>query len=321
MRSEPLVNLALTLLGCTQKELAARMGVSTSQISKWKKGEYMSHDMEEKLAHIAGIGDSDPEFVLMAGSLEDAAKWERLLRYLADSAVFGAETGYHTYRLEEDEEADLLHWSTFDTLREMGVEIPKPFPAELDFDYEQAGVSDDEADARIDALFENPYVSLISAIYKSYVDVYGFYAAYVGHLIDELELYDEPACNIEPCLLSLAAAKLDEPPALAHNFNKFRYKTNKDYTEWLSFLKDKAFQAGMPLRAELLDLVNHSHDSLGHDAEAESLGFNESRLHPDIYMNELLVGMRVIHQVLPAILKKLGIEDDFQLDSSELSLR
>jgi hypothetical protein len=35
-------------------------------------------------------------------------------------------------------------------------------------------------------------------------------------------------------------------------------------------------------------------------------------------MNELLVGMRVIHQVLPAIMKKLGIDEEFKLDTSEL---
>jgi len=60
----------------------------------------------------------------------------------------------------------------------------------------------------------------------------------------------------------------------------------------------------------------------GHTAEAEALGFNAVRLHPDIYMNELLQGLRTIHQVLPAIMKKLGMDEkDFTLDRSELHIK
>ncbi|WP_269789908.1 hypothetical protein [Stenotrophomonas sp. Iso1] len=82
----------------------------------------------------------------------------------------------------------------------------------------------------------------------------------------------------------------------------------------------KGFSRSPPLRTELMKMVHASHDQLGHDAEAESLGFNGSRIHPDAYMNELLVGMRTIHQVLPAILKKLEIFDEFQIDGSDLRL-
>lgn len=45
------------------------------------------------------------------------------------------------------------------------------------------------------------------------------------------------------------------------------------------------------------------------------VGFNDRRLHPDIYMDELLVGMRLIHQVLPTVMMKLKIDEkDFRLD-------
>ncbi len=60
-----------------------------------------------------------------------------------------------------------------------------------------------------------------------------------------------------------------------------------------------------------MDMVRGSQDDLSHSAEAESRGFNTNRIHPDIYMNEQLVGIRVIHQVLPAIMKKLGMETEF----------
>jgi transcriptional regulator with XRE-family HTH domain len=311
MGTESLITLVLQRLGCTQKELALRLSVSPAQISKWKNGEHMSVEVGAKLGELAGIGDSDPDFVFLAGSLQDAEKWKVLLRYLADLAADGSETGYHTYRLEDEEEAELLYGHTFSVLQQMGVEIPQPFPTELACDHD----SDDD---RLEDTLSQPLASLIIAIYRSYTDVYGFYAAYVSNLIDELELYEPPACDIEPCLLELAACKI-EPPKLASRFSEFKRKTTREYEERLEFIKEKAFRAGLPIRAELLDLIHESHGALGSDAEAESLGFNKSRLHPDIYMNEILVGMRIIHQVLPAIMEKLGL-DNFQLDESKLRL-
>jgi hypothetical protein len=66
-----------------------------------------------------------------------------------------------------------------------------------------------------------------------------------------------------------------------------------------------------------MDLVRSDADDLVDEVESE-LGSNANRLHPDVYMNELLVGMRMLHQVLPVILKKLNIE--FKLDGSLLQL-
>ncbi len=82
MDGEALVQLALSALSCTQKQLAAKLGQNAHQISKWKQGEHMSSETEEKLRTIAGIGDKDPRFVLWAGSIEQASKWERLMRLI-----------------------------------------------------------------------------------------------------------------------------------------------------------------------------------------------------------------------------------------------
>jgi hypothetical protein len=86
----------------------------------------------------------------------------------------------------------------------------------------------------------------------------------------------------------------------------------------LATLKKQPMRASIPLKAELLDLVYDSADDGGQQADAESLGFNDNRLHADIYMNELLVSSRLIHQVLPKILEKLEIK--FTVDDSELRL-
>ncbi|GAC1376379.1 MAG: hypothetical protein NVS3B3_15170 [Aquirhabdus sp.] len=316
--STAFIELALKMLSCNQKELATRLDVSPTQISKWKKGEHMSNDMEDKFRALLNIGEMDPAFIVQAGSLEDAAKWEKLIHYLADMANENSETGYYNPPLTEEE--DFLCWQTFNVLKEMGVTIPKKFPTDLDIDYE--GVDDEQTEVIWDTIESNPLSSLIYQIYKALTDVYGFYAAYISDLIDDddLGLYDTSAANIEPCLLSLAASKVDINQKIAPKFMDFEIQTKKDYTKWLIELKDNAFRAGIPLKAELLDLVHDGHDELGHDAERESLGFNKSRIHPDIYMNELLVGMRIVHQVLPLIMKKLEIYDEFTLDESKLRL-
>ncbi len=317
MDAKALVQLGLQILSCSQKELALRLGVSPTQISKWKKGEHMSRDMEEKIREILTIGDRNPEFVLWAGSLQEADKWEKLIHFLAEMAIDHAETGYDTYPLHD--ELGLLSCETFSVLRGMGVDLPKKFPDELDLDYD----NDDFYDERILSVLleDNPYSSLIYKIYKSLNDVYGFYSAYLSDLLQEDELIGTSADNIEPCLMQLAACKIEDDKGLASRFGEFKYGVTKDYEDWINLVKETAFRAGIPLRAELLELVYDSHDSLGHEAEAESFGFNSTRIHPDIYMNELLCGMRMIHQVLPAIMKKLGIYDEFELDESNLRIR
>jgi transcriptional regulator with XRE-family HTH domain len=304
------VDLALKTLGIKQKELAKRLGVSPPQITKWKNNEYMSEEMEGKIAKLLNIGGLDPSVVAWAGSVKDARKWSKLFEDMAKTAVFGAETGYGCYPLEN--ESGLLALTTVNTLFAMGIPPPNGFPKEL-----EGGDDDDEDEVREN----NPYYALVGDIYQALTDVYGFYAAYVDDLVCHDRLIDilGTAENIEPCLMTLAASKLERvDDSFAPGLQKFRYETERDYTKWLMSLKESAIEAGIPLRAELLDMVNCGDDELGHKAEAEALGFNKTRLHPDIYMNEILVGMRTIHQVLPAIMKKLEIFDDFELDRSEL---
>ncbi|MGV8001787.1 helix-turn-helix transcriptional regulator [Photorhabdus temperata subsp. temperata] len=309
MISDALVELALRALSCTQKELAGQLGVSPSQITKWKKGEHMSLDMEKKLRDVAMIGELDPQFILWAGSYEEAVKWQKLIYCLAEMTHENAETGYVTDPLQGD--IDILCSKVSRVLTDMGIKPPKSFPEELDVD-------EDDEEEFWEAVEKDNYANIIYKIFNALNNVYGFYAAYISDFIydEELDLFETEAGNIESCLVALAACKIEVDTKLAPKYREFKYNILKDYEEWLNIVKDKAFQAGIPLRAELLKLVYNSGDNLGLEAEAESLGFNSSRIHPDIYMNELLVGMRVIHQVLPAILKKLEIDKEFELDPS-----
>jgi transcriptional regulator with XRE-family HTH domain len=321
MTDSALVSLVLKTLKCSQKELALRLGVSEGQISKWKVGEHMSLEMDERLRKLAKIkSDEDVTLVLAVGA-EAAVKWRRLIAYLAEHANETGETGYVTAPLADHEEWSICE-NTFMALRDMGVAMPTGFPAELEFVLKNTDDADD-IDAQWEAIEQDPHAGLIVKIFSALNDVWGFYAAYISHLIYDDEIRDkaEHADDIESDLVALAASKIEDvDPAVAPRFDEFVVKTEKDYRKWLLELKRCAIRLGVPLKAEIMDLVYEHHDALGHTAEVESLGFNDGQLHPDIYMNEVVTGMRMVHQMLPAILEKLGMKEDFELDRSELSL-
>ena len=315
-----LIELALKTLSCNQKGLAQKLGVSSTQITKWKKGEYMSSEMENKLRAMLNLSQIDyPDFILLTGSEEQAKKWEKLIVFLAEQAVENDETGYEPYQLTDTPK--LLCANTMQVLNDMGVIIPQVFPEDLDIDYDYMHYDNDQT-GPFEIAINNPIAALIYDIFETLTNLSGFYQAYISDLMDDevLNFDMTPAVNIEPCLIELAAAKQTPDEKFAPSFRSFRKMVLAEYKEWLDIVKLTAIRHGVPLRAELTDLIYRESSEIGAAAEAQSLGLNEARLHPDIYMNELLVGMRTIHQILPFIMKKMGIYDEFYLNESDFYL-
>lgn len=308
-----LIELAMKHQECNQKELAAMLGVSPTQITQWKKDEHMSFAMRDKLGDLANLDGFDPTVIKVFGDPETAEKWLNLFIFLAEMADDDAETGYVS-GLTDDEFIDV---HTVSTLTDMGVTFPKSFPEELDVDYK--GLLDDEddlGDEKYMKFMEHPMVSLIKDLYDAAVDVNGFYYAYINHILhdERLRLDDTRACNIPYSLMDLAGTKIDIDRDIAPKFDQFSGQTKSDYREWLYILKKTAISHGVPLEAEVMDMVHQSHDELGVQAEFKAFGLHRGRLHPDIYQNEMLIGMRTIHQILPQIIKHFDIPITFDTD-------
>jgi hypothetical protein len=215
------------------------------------------------------------------------SKWYNLFVKLSDEAVKQSESGYC---IEVDEYAIL---DFFNICEEMGNPVPKTYPKNAS---------------------KSPHANFAREVFKAWNGVAGFRAAYMGDLPEPCL---EDAIDLESMLIRLSATKVLRKAENFPNTRTFSDKTRKDTEYLINRIKNVCFKENHPQREDFMALINLSANSLRDKAEREALGFNKNRLHPDHLMDEILVNLRLIHQVLPVILQKLGIEK-FQIDHAAL---
>ena len=320
MSSQSLIKELIKKHGGTQAVCAAFLGVSSTQISAWKKDGYMSYAMQEKIKTYLGHEDMDAGFVTQAGSAEDAKKWLALISYLAVDADQGNETGYDTSLTDN---LELTSAMVFHALTDMGFTIPQTYPKHLELDFLNMFDGDVDKTTALEKMLEaDPCFSTIERILKEFTNLEGFVSAYIYPIFDSPNYKDEESrLNIDGLLMHLAATKLDKSYVVGFRkkFSNFTDDIETKYYSYLKKIRNEAFRLGIPLKTEIMQLVYEDGDSLGQLADTEAEGFLDRSLHPDVYMNELLVNTRLIVQYLPAILKKLNIsESEFKIDTSDL---
>ena len=310
--SKLLVEIALKELNVNQKKLAELLGVSTGQISRWKNhGDYISFELREKLAELSGVHDLAPELVLLTGSLVMAQQWEKVIRYGVLSAAEDNETGFVCAPLEDYEES-IIPGHLADLFNELGVSFYGALPSLVE-DFCNGKEFDDET---WEKFYETPQIELLSKLLTAYTEIHAFHTAYLEEMTSYNDDVYDLTSELEDHYFHLAACKIEIDPKIAPNKSSHDWKWKQWYAERIADLKKIAVEKGTPLREELLKLLDDKTHKLNIASDAALFGFNNTKIHPDIYMNEILLSLRIINRVLPAIVKKLGIEDE--IDFSDL---
>lgn len=241
--------------------------------------------------------------------------WSKIIKFLADFAKNESETGFDTVPLID--ELNFLVLDVGSIMQDIGLPLPQIIPVELqkiDFDnfYGLNDYDDMMCEKNWFLLQDNIYTSTIEEMFLNLNDIYGYYAAYISKLFYSPKFKDDPEIDeldfsISSYLLSLAATNLEN--IKTSEFENFRYKILASVKNLILTLKNKCIEQNIPLSVELMDFISVDHGQLGHEAEAEPLGLNDYRVHPDIYMNEILIGLKNIERRQLLIMKKLGIDD------------
>ena len=184
-----------------QKDIAGELSVSTSQVSKWKKGEYISHDKEQQLNSIAGIIDCDIDWTSFVRTKQNASSW---IKYVGEVNEFGMECNVELY----DEICKLILMGIISS----GITLPSCPPIE---DYEAA----EEENFKM----SNIYL-LIETVLENYRCIDSWTQTFIGWP-DETDLL-EVSSNIQMLTYELPMMHVSQAILESNNYNNVTYKNN-----------------------------------------------------------------------------------------------
>lgn len=328
MNSKSLITLAMDTLACNQSKLADLLSVSKAQVSKWKSGESISREMEIKILDLIGLDKAtSPELVQLTGSKEQADKWCQLISYLTQHTLNTIAPDIHPAPLDMGLGVASFTFEVLSNLKKAGIQIPNVFPKELDLvglTTETDAIIEDESvcDDIKQAIAKNEIASTIIEAFTSLCDVYEFYELNIQETIYTLENltdYQLPSEieDIEDYLFEVALAKTDIDSLKSPSFNSYKTGALHQLSMRLWSLKKAAYKHRVPLQVEVMHLVHTPINELGRSVETSGVHVLTGAVHPDTYMNEILIGMRKLQIALPIICEKLGIPESDLLAASK----
>lgn len=295
-----LIEAAIKEQKCSQKELAEMLDVSSAQISKWKNNEHISFEMQNKLLSMANIEMDLLRSVEWSGSVKNAKLWNEVVELIGKNKNFANESGFEIEMLENPDYqlTDIVTYG----LSEAGIIAP-----EVLFD-DMEGL---ERESLWDLTNQNDFLKMIKRLIGEYSSLYGFYMMHIENLINE-EVFEDKEWQLafDLDLILLALVKCGENKYAGKDFKLFEMQTIARFEKIIGDIKATAFENGIPLSSELNGLIEKDAEMLESESEDKFTGKMGKMIHPDIYMNELILGTRAINAILPLICNKLDISDE-----------
>ncbi|MCF2903263.1 helix-turn-helix transcriptional regulator [Pseudoalteromonas sp. OFAV1] len=304
-----IISLALENLNCTQKELAEKLSVSQTQITKWKNDEHMSHSMRADILDLIGLSESthDLDLISFTGSVCEAERWKVLFDHIRELITLGTEHLYECEVLEDDEYGVPI--KSIKILQRLGVDVPKILPEYI----ESKLMSDELDDEELEEILDLPFVKIIVCAMKALVHISPIYSLYVlpiGSKIEDLggeSGFDE----IYFSLLELAFVKgisneQDYELYSSNTFHTFQLEVLRFFDQNLYEMKKMACENNIPIEYDISALSNEPTTVLCEHLESLMLD-KYPRSHPDVFMDELLKKQRITLKLVEKIADEVGV--------------
>lgn len=268
----------------TQKDLAAKIGVSPTQITKWKQGETIPMAQEDKLKQIFGLVGENLEFsLLLDNDLEKASAWYDLFE-----SRYGEIDDFEV-------EGKMVTERTLIKLTELGVCLPEN-PQSIDFISEPMSTWCEffethsyEFGKRIEwaRVYMCPDESLDDdyALFNIYNDIY-----YSTH---------------EVALTKISSEIMDAIGASRQKFKEFSRVTKQNIMHRISILCENIYNKGVPLRKDFFRYFTDDAEELDEDGYFDSLGGHSIENFTSLSQREILGTLNQLCERVHSLEKKI----------------
>lgn len=299
-----LILLATKKLG-SLRNLAVELKTEECQLMDWLTTDAPDippalSDMLENL--VLGDKYTAADTIFAIGGVEQFEAWQGLIDALAKDALH--RDLFDTPPRCMTQNTTYLCEDALGVLIRAGMSFPATFPDELILKNER------NLDELEDMINNNHYALNLSVAFDAMINLHCYYNAFFEEIAEHPTHPLEYFFDWEEVLVELAFYHtLTAEDSLPH-LSKFKFEVASKVTGYINALKAHAYTHRLPIRAEPLDLLNKNHEEMYEYTEAEDMGLFPPRIHPDIYLDELLTSQRLLHKVLPEICRKMGMTEE-----------